>query len=86
MLGKEVLLSTTVMSADIDGDFDQKILKPPNEVRVRKLKRIVETLLDTRTAAFYHERSFTSEEAIAAQEKLDTVFWLSRALDVSERI
>jgi len=82
----ETVLSTC--DASLTGNFfyEKHIPTPPSENRINMLRELVETLLQTRIEAFYSEREFTEDEAQIAIENLQSVFQLSKAFAITDRI
>lgn len=84
--GSKKILCTVDSSVSDTITYEKEFLRAPDEVRLEHLRRLVRILLSTREEAFYHERTFCQADAEEAFRMLSTVFELSRAFEVNERI
>ncbi len=84
--GAKKLLIACDSSLSSEITYERDILAAPDESRLESLKQLVEVLLSTREEAFYSERLFTQDDAEKAVHMLSTVFELSKAFEVFERI
>lgn len=84
--GPKKILSTCDSSVSNTITYEKEFLRAPDEVRLERLRKLVQILLSTREEAFYHEQTFYQGDAEDAVRMLSTVFELSGAFEVYERL